>query len=66
MKYLSILIILLLFSCSENEVSPCYAMKLEMDKAARKVAVTRGTPEYEQAKQEYLSIKSQVEECYSR
>jgi len=61
-----ILLLLLAFGCSENEVSPCYAMKQEMDKAARKVAETRGTDQYEAAKQEYLSIKSQVEECYSR
>jgi hypothetical protein len=61
-----LLILLLAFGCSEDEVSPCYAMKQEMDRAARKVAVTRGTDDYEQAKQEYLSIKRQVEECYSR
>lgn len=64
MKYLSILIILLLFSCSD-EISPCYEIKQRSIEVRKQMEQSEGE-EYDKLKAEYLELKEQAAQCYSQ
>jgi hypothetical protein len=60
-----LLLITVLFAC-ENEVSPCYKLHQESIQAYKDMKAVQGTDEYEEAKQRFLSLRDQTDNCYGR